>query len=315
MVVLLLSGLVRVAAGPGVLFVGTVAGGLGIAVANVMLPALVRRDFAGRAGHVTGLYTLTLAVFATLAALTAVPIMSAARGHWQAPLLVWGAVAAVPIAVLAPRLRRRHRPDAGATPPRASLALLRHRTARNLTLFMGLQSIGFYAMVSWLPSLLQDAGISAATAGALLSLGTLLGIPTAFVTPIIAARLHHQHLIAVATTVLTAAGWAGLLVAPAHATVVWAVLLGVGTGSSFPLALLLIALRAADPAQVPELSTTVQGGGYLVAAGGPFLVGVLHEVAGGWVAPLAFLLVLNLIQGVSGWTAGRARKVTDHPQA
>ncbi|MCU1693448.1 MAG: putative Major facilitator superfamily 1 protein [Frankiales bacterium] len=306
LVVLVAGAAVRVLGGPVLLFVGTSAVGVGIAVCNVLLPALVRREFADRIGLVTGLYTSTLALAAAVAALSAVPLSDRFSASWRPPLVLWCLLAVVALVAWAPHLwtHPRHTVVAGEA-PRAALALLRQRPVQALTAFMGLQSIGFYAMATWLPTLLQDEGLTPGASGALLSLATLLGIPAALAVPVLGARMRHQRGIALGATALTAAGWAGLLLAPAALPVLWAVLLGLGTGSTFPTALLLIALRSSDAAAAPRLSAAVQGVGYLIAASGPFLVGLLHDSTGGWTHPLLFLLALNVVQGAAGWVAGR----------
>lgn len=309
LLLLLAGAAVRIVGGSVLLFLGTAAVGAGIAVGNVLLPALVRRDYARHIGLVTGIYTSTLALSSAIAAATAVPLAGSGHGGWRVPLTVWCLAAAVALLLWAPhQWAQRHRALARSDTPKTR-GLLRNPAVRSLTAFMGLQSIGFYAMVTWLPSLLQDSGTSPTGAGTLLSIGTVLGIPAALAVPPLAARMSHQRGIAVATTVLTAAGWAGLLIAPSTMTVVWVVLLGAGTGATFPTALLLIGLRSSDPAVTPGLSATVQGFGYLIAAGGPLLVGVLHGASGNWKVPLVLLLVLNVLQACAGWSAGRSERI------
>lgn len=308
-VLIVLGSFLRLLDGAVLLFVGTAIVGAGIAIGNVLLPALVRRDFSDRIGTVTGLYTSTLALSSAIAAVTAVPLAGSAAAGWRIPLALWGFLAVLALLVWAPhQWTHRHQAPTQTKTPK-TFHLVRNSTVRSLTAYMGLQSVGFYAMVTWLPSLLQDSGTSASTAGALLSVGTVLGIPAALAVPPIAARLSQQHWIAVGTTALTAAGWAGLLMAPSTMTLVWVVLLGLGTGATFPTALLLIALRSSNPAITPGLSATVQGFGYLVAATGPFLVGILHETTGNWTVPLIFLLVLDALQAAAAWRAGRSAPI------
>lgn len=309
LLLLIAGAAVRIVGGPVLLFVGTAAVGAGIAVGNVLLPALVRRDYARHIGPVTGIYTSTLALSSAIAAATAVPLAGTGHGGWRVPLTVWCLAAAVALALWAPhQWAHRHHHLESTNPPKTR-GLLRNPAVRALTAFMGLQSIGFYSMVTWLPSLLQDSGTSPTAAGTLLSIGTVLGIPAALAVPPLAARMRHQRGIALATTALTAAGWAGLLIAPSTLTVVWVVLLGAGTGATFPTALLLIGLRSSDPAVTPGLSATVQGFGYLIAAGGPLLVGVLHGASGNWKVPLVLLLGLNVLQACAGWSAGRSEQI------
>lgn len=297
---------VRVLGGPGLLVAGTVAAGIAIAVANVLLPAVVKQDFPGRVGAMTGVYTATLTGAAALGALLAVPLAEWTGLGWRGSLGAWTAVAAAAVLLWAPQLVRGDGPHSAPATPQPARRLLRNGRAWAVTAFMGLQSFAFYSFLTWLPSLLVDTGYSPAAAGALLSLGTVVGIPTALVVPARAARLPDQRGIALATSALIASGFLGLLLAPGTATVVWVVLLGLGLGAAFPLALLLVVLRSSTPAATGQLSAMAQGVGYLFAATGPFLVGAVHEVAGTWGPALLLLLAAVALQAVAGWVAGRA---------
>jgi len=149
---------------------------------------------------------------------------------------------------------------------------------------------------------LRDEGVAAATAGALLAIATVLGIPAGLALSVLFARFRPADLVLTATG-LIALGWAGLLIAPTAAPAAWAVLLGLGTGTTFPLALTLIAGSSPDPSITPSLSAVVQGGGYLLAATGPLLVGLLRDASGGWTLPLCTLLIVTTAQAVGGWLA------------
>lgn len=308
--VLVVGAVTRAVGGVGLLFLGTVIIGASIAVANVLLPALVRRDFPDRVGLVTGIYTSTLAITATLAAVFAVPLADSADSDWRRPFVVWAVAAAVAFGPWLARLRKSPAHDrATAAESTSPWSLVGNAAARGLTLFMGLQSIGFYVALAWLPSLLQDSGVTPVGSGALLSVVTVLGIPAGLILPILAGRLHQQRVLAVGATAFTLLGWTGLLLAPAAAPLVWALLLGIGTGSTFPLALVLIGLRSSSALITPSLSALVQGVGYLIAATGPLVIGLLHDASAGWTLPLCVLLAITIAQGISGWSAGRARTV------
>jgi CP family cyanate transporter-like MFS transporter len=298
--------LFRVAAGPAVLVAGTAVAGGAIAVANVLLPSVVKQDFPRRVGLMTGAYTATLSGFAALAALTAVPLAGWTASGWRGSLLSWGGLAVLALLLWLPQLRSRGSRPAALAAPHLARRLLRNRQALALTLFMGLQSLCFYSVLTWLPSLLVDAGWSAAGAGALLSVATVIGIPAGLVLPPLAARSDDQRWLCVAVSAVIAAGLLGLLLMPTAATLLWVVLLGLGLGAAFPLALLLIVLRSSGPAVTGQLSAMVQGLGYLLAATGPFLVGVVYEATGSWSPSLVLLLGCVLVQAAAGWVAGRA---------
>jgi CP family cyanate transporter-like MFS transporter len=189
--------------------------------------------------------------------------------------------------------------------------MLRDRVALAVTAFFGLQSLTFYAMLTWLPGMLEsDAGLSPAAAGGVLALAAVLGAPLSLLVPPLAARGRSQAGWVVVCAVPVVVGIAGLILAPAAAPVVWAVLWGLGTGASFPLAMTLVLVRARDVAQTGRLSATAQSLGYLLAATGPLAIGLLHEATGGWTTGLVLLLVIVALQTAVGLAAGRPLHVS-----
>lgn len=191
-------------------------------------------------------------------------------------------------------------------PPRVRLS--RDRTAWALTAYFGLQAGSAYIIIGWLPQIFRDAGLSAQTAGLLFSGTSLLGVPLSFALSAMAGKLRHQSGIAAAIGACGLAGFTGLWVDPAAAPWLWALLLGVAN-CSFPLALTMIGMRGRDGAAVVRLSGFVQGFGYLLAIPGPVVVGVLYDRSDGWRLPLAFILLLTLVQIAAGLLAGRNRQI------
>jgi len=176
-----------------------------------------------------------------------------------------------------------------------------------VTLFFGLQALSFYAVLAWLPSIYRDHGYSPAAAGLLLSVSALLQIPITLALPGVATRLRDQRLLAAGCTLLTAAGLAAVLLAPTGAPYLWMVLIGAGQGAAFAVGLTLFVLRARTAAETARLSAMAQTFGYLVAAGGPLLVGTVHDVTRSWTPALLLLLALAVPQLVTGVLAGHAR--------
>jgi MFS transporter, CP family, cyanate transporter len=302
--------LVRVAPNVSFLYLGTFIAGIGVAFGNVLVPSLVKRDFHERAGFMTGLYTMAISTSAGLAAGLTVPIEDAIGHGWRPALAVWALPALIAGLVWVPFARH---PDAvadrRASTPHVSSGLLRDRLAWQVTLFMGVQSLMFYSLLSWLPSILQDNGMSKGTSGAYLSIFTLLGIPVCFAVPVIAARMRDQRLLVTASVLFLGGGIAGLIASPGHAAIVWAVLAGVSQAATLALAFLFFVLRSRTQAQAAELSSMAQTFGYALAALGPVIMGALHESTGGWTVPLWFLLVLLIPELVFGLEAGRRRQV------
>ncbi|MER7301799.1 MFS transporter [Nocardioides sp. NPDC127514] len=303
---LLVAGLlVRVIGDPWLLLAGTFVACAGIALANVLLPAVVKEGFPNRVGAVTGAYSAVMSLGAAIAAGVTVPIAHAA-GSWRAGLGVWALLAALALLAWLPHLRDRGHRRGGGT----RIALWREPTAWAVTVVFGTQSLFAYVVMSWLPSIYADAGFSHATAGLLLAVSILVGVPVFFLAPSLAIRASSQgHLIAVLTALL-AIGFAGLWLAPVAGAWLWAVLVGIG-GAVFPVALTLFSIRTATTAGTTALSSMAQSIGYLLAAAGPFLVGLLRESTGSWSVPIALLLGLALVQIFAGYVAGRPVVIGD----
>jgi CP family cyanate transporter-like MFS transporter len=319
MFVLLTGMLVRLIPGVGFLFLGTALAGAAIATGNVLLPVIVRRDFAHRTGTAMALYSTSLIAFAALAAGVTVPLADALGGGWRPGLAVW----AIPVAAAAlawgPALVRSDGPRSrrvGGTPASVPAStydvrtLLRAPLAWQVTLFFALQSGGFYATLAWLPSIFRSHGASEAHAGLLLSLAMGVGLITALILPGVAARSRDQRRLVVSCCTLTAAGLLGILLAPMSAPYLWTVLLGLGQNAAFPLALMLIVLRGGSVASTEGLSTLAQSVGYVLAALAPLAVGAIHGLARSWAPSVMLLLALVVCQLVIGLAAGRARQLS-----
>ncbi|MGC9667788.1 CynX/NimT family MFS transporter [Planosporangium sp. 12N6] len=298
--------LARVSGGVVALFAGTVVVSGAIAVANVLLPAIIKRDFAGRGGTMMGVYSMALSGSAAIAAGATVPIGDAVGHGWRGALGAWALPAVVALVAWVPFARGHHGRPAGAPPGRS---LLRDPLAWQVTLFFGLQSLSFYAVLAWLPSVYRDHGYHPAAAGLMLSVSALVQIPVTLVLPSLAGRLADQRVLAAGCTLVTTAALTGILVAPTAAPYLWMLLLGLGQGAAFAVGLTLFVLRTRSSADTARLSAMAQTFGYLVAAGGPLLVGAAHDAARSWTPALALLVLLGVPQLVTGALAGRSRHV------
>jgi CP family cyanate transporter-like MFS transporter len=294
--------LVRIGPDAATMFTGTLVAAGAIAALNVILPALIKRDFPRHTGVMMGLYTLALTGSAAIAAGLSVPLTHAIGHGWRGGLGIWAALAAVALLVWLPELRVAGADAVAAVAPRG---LLRDRIAWMVTIYFGFQSLSFYAMLTWLPTLYQDHGLSESHAGALLSLSAAVQTPVALGLPALAIRLRTQTPLLVGSVLLTAGGLLALLVAPMASPYLWVVILGLGQGASFPLGLTLMVLRTRTPAVTQQLSSMSQGFGYLIAAVGPLLTGLLHSLTGHWTVPLAVLIALLAPQAIAGFAVAR----------
>ncbi|MFD6274795.1 CynX/NimT family MFS transporter [Streptomyces sp. NPDC060209] len=300
------------------LFIGTVVIGASIAFANVIMPAAIKRDFSHRVGLMMGLYATALSAGAALASGTTVPLLSVAGGGRRPTLALWAIPALFAFLILIPRLR--HTPvrdprtqnvaDAPSVAGEPSVrALTRDPVAIAVTALMGLQSMSYYAALTWVPTLFQDAGMDAHSAGWMLSYSAFPGIVASLVTPAIAKRTRPTWLPVAVAVVLTGAAFAGLATAPMPAAYVWMTMLGLGQGASLSLSLTYIVWRSPDARHTGHVSMMAQGLGYLLAGLGPVGLGALHTVTQGWSIPLSALIGLLVLQMWAGALASRERHV------
>ena len=299
----------RLVPGTPWLFLGSAIAGAGIAVENVLLSGLVKRDFASRTGVMMGMYSVMLSGGASAAAGLTVPLGDAIGGGWRPALGLWGVPAAAAIAVWAPLAwRSRVRASsAGASERGLALAVWRLPLAWWVAAYMASQSLVYYSLNAWLPSLLQSHGVSAGTAGAMLATFNLTGAATSVSVPMIAVRLRNQRRLVALVAGLFGVGIVGLLLAARPGAWAWMVVLGLAQGTGISLGLTLFVLRTRSPAAAAELSGMAQTVGYLVAALGPLTVGVLHGLTDGWTASLLELLGVSTVILFAGWRAAAAR--------
>ena len=287
------------------LFLGTALLGAAIAVGNVLVPSFVKREFPERVGLMTSAYTTSLAISAAVAAGVSVPIAQLTGAGWRGSLALWAAPALIAAVAWLPLLRGGGSANAPDHASRRVVGLWRSPLAWHVTMFMGLQSLAYYVTLTWLPEILQEEGMSVAAAGWMFALSQAIAIPSMSLAPVIAGRRSSQHGVVVPAVGLSAAGILGLLLFGDTAATLWVVLLGLGQGASFSLALTFFALRAPDAGHAAALSGMAQSVGYLFAAAGPFLFGVLRDATHAWKVPLAVLLAVIVCLLVSGLGAAR----------
>jgi MFS transporter, CP family, cyanate transporter len=298
--------LLRSAGAVAALFLGTAILGAAIAVGNVLLPSLVKREFPERTGLMTSTYTTALAVSAAIAAGASFPIAYQVDIGWRGSLALWALLALVAAVAWFPQIRIADPANASTGTSRGVTGLWSSVLAWQVTLFMGLQSLGYYVVLTWLPQILQEeVGVSAAQAGRLLALAQVVVIPAMFLAPVLADIRPSQYSVVVGAVTLTGTGTLGLLVASSTATALWIVLLGLGQGACFSLALTFFALRAPDSEHAAALSGMAQSVGYLLAAGGPFLFGVLRDATHAWTVPLTLLVAVSVCLLITGLGAAR----------
>ncbi|EON32663.1 MULTISPECIES: CynX/NimT family MFS transporter [Gordonia] len=305
LLVLIVGILVRLIPSAAALFAGSAVIGAAIGTCNVVLPALIKRDFAHRSGLMTGLYSMTLSGGAAVASGVSVPINDALGGNWRLALATWALLALVAVVVWIPQLPMVHR----VTSAGQATSLLKNPIAWAITVFMGTQSLIFYTFVAWLPQYLVETGMSPLRAGAVLASAQVVALIMSLLAPIVAGRFADQRAVTLSVITVCAVGFVGLLstdVWPGF----WAACVMVGPGSSISLALLFMVLRSSGSEQTGQVSGMAQSVGYLAAAAGPIVIGAIHDVTGSWTLAMAVLGLVLVPQALSVLGAAKDVKMT-----
>jgi len=290
------------------LFIGTIIIGASMSILGVLSPVVIKRDFQRRAGTMMGLYAMLISLGAALSTASAAPLRQSVGGSWRMALLAWALPALVAAVVFIPQLFRTN--QANGTARSHAAGVMRDPLAWQVTGFFALVAALAYAVFSWGPSMLQGRGLDPTSSGLIMSLSYIAQMVTGLATPIIAGKLRDQRLLAVLMVLLTGAGLLGFIFAPVWSLVFFAIVLGLGQGGGFGLALSLIMLRSANPHVAAQLSGLTQSVGYIVGGLiGPLAVGMIHDWSGGWAAVSVFYVLVGIVTLVLGLGAGRARTV------
>jgi CP family cyanate transporter-like MFS transporter len=303
LIVLALGSVLRGVPGALPLFAGSILCGIGIGIINVLVPGLIKRDFPQRTALMLGVHAMMLCAGGALGAGLAVPLAQAFAGSWGASLAFWGLPALASVLLWLPLVpRRAARGQGGHMRVRG---LWRDGLAWQVTLFMAFQSAVFYAGLGWLPPILRARGLSPENAGLVISISILIQLGSSFAAPPLAAKGRDQRWAVLTAEVLLAVGVLGCLFAPL--SLIWAstVILGLGQGATFALALAMIVLRSRDAHVAAQLSSMVQGVGYTVASGASLVTGVIYGSVGGLAAVGVLFAVLIALGAIAGWGAGR----------
>ena len=284
----------------------------GMAVGNVLVPAWIKQHATDGGERLMTIYSMGLTLGGAVGSLFAAPLIDHAPGGWRTALGVWALtalVAVIPWAVISGRERRD--PADHRMPQVAHVGrLTSSRTAMALCIYFGMQAMNAYVQFGWLPQIYRDAGLSAVQAGALLAMLTGLGIVGGLVMPMLISRSADMSWAVVLLGLLLVAGYAGLWLAPATLPWLWSLLLGV-SGWTFPGAIFMITARTRDPRITGQVSGFVQPVGYLLAAVGPLVVGLIHQATGGWAVVLWLLVLSGVVMTAAGLMVARRTYVDD----
>ena len=298
------------------IFVGTFLLGAGIAVCNVILPALIREKFPYKIALMTSIYTTSMAIFATLATAISVPLLEVFNGNWQLSLIVWVIPAIIGILFLIMVIRKNNKMSPKSKveiyEQKRNGAIWKSSLAWRIAIFMGFQSLLFYVMISWLPEILIDGGMSRTMAGYMLSYLQLIGIPVSFVIPIIALKMKSQSPLVLIVNAMYLVGFVVLIFKPSlFITITIVTFAGIAQSANFALAFVFFSVRGKTAKDSAELSGMAQSIGYVLAAIGPVFVGAIFDITNVWTVPLVLLSVITLVVIVMGMSAGKNRYVLE----
>lgn len=304
---------------PGLLWVGTILLGAAIATLNVLIPALVRRDYPNNVGQLTGIYQVVQTAAAALASTLAVPIAGSVPGGWRTSLGIWAGLAAIAFVVFWPSVRKAGPVVAtgpigipgGSRPP--VFSPWRSAIAWQVTLFMGVQSVFFYTALTWFPSIDVANGFTQAEAGVHQGVFQAFGmLGNVFAAFMLQRPWRDQRIALLASVPFGVVSVLGLLLMPSW-SLGWNAVAGLGAGYTIVTALALIGLRSRDHREAARLSGMAQSAGYLIAGIIPMVLGALHDATGGWTVVLVSLLALQVAQAVFGLLAARNRYYSGGP--
>lgn len=298
--------LVRSANSIVLLFTGTIFIGLGIAICNVLLPGIVKQSFPRKVGLLTGIYTLSMGVFAGLAPGLSIPLADSLGLGWKMSLGMWILIIITAIGFWLPQLKGNNTSLKSPKQKQTTSPIWFSAIAWQVTLFMGLQSMVYFSTTSWLPEILLSRGFDIAIAGWMVTLFQFSGLPANIIIPILADRLPNQKGIALGIGLLCLAGLVGLILTTNPIVIICCIImLGIALGAAISHGLTLIGLRAANAKQASDLSGMAQSVGYILAAIGPFIMGFLFDLFQTWTIPLALLIVITILYTIAGIGAGR----------
>lgn len=306
MVVLAIGILLRSATGVTTLFIGTALIGVAIAFGNVLLPGFIKMSYPFKIGIMTGLYAVSMNIFGAIGSGVSVPLSNIGSFGWRGALAVWAGLVIVTIIVWFPQIKGPAvMPTYDLEKDNKKSNMWTSFTAWQVTLFMGLQSLMYYTILTWLPDILIGNGYSSSEGGWLLSLMLFAIIPMTFLMPVIADKLKNQKILGFATGASFMIGIAGFFSSNLVIIIIAIIFFGIGCGSAFSLSMMYFTLRTKNGNDASELSGMAQSFGYLLAAVGPVLMWAIHDMTGNWTTPLFVLLIITCFIITFGTLAGR----------
>lgn len=293
------------------LFAGTVIIGTGIAIGNVIIPSIIKMYFPGKVGMITSIYTSGMCIFAAVGAGVSVPLAKGVNLGWKNALASWFVLTVLTILIWLPQLFKKQQ-ISNIQKTSGKTSIWKSGLAWWVTLFMGTQSLLFYSLVAWLPTIVISKGMSDSFAGNMALLFQLMAIPATLLVPVLCDKFKDQRILVAVTCAIYAGGMICFLFGQTSVVITIAVIcMAIGMGGSISLSIAFISLRSPNSARASELSGMSQSAGYLFAALGPIVTGLIFDIQSTWTIPLIIFIVLIVFLAVCGMYAGRNKTVRE----
>ncbi|MBG3874270.1 MFS transporter [Staphylococcus xylosus] len=307
----------RIAGDFTLFLIGTVILGIAIAFGNVVLPSYVKWYFPMQIGLATGIYSGTMNFTAGLGGGLSFPLSEITPLGFRLSLSFWILFAIIAIILWIPKVRKGVQLEKATAIAEQQdrpkkVTITKSKLAWMVALTMGFQSMVFYTVVAWVPSILVDRGLDPSTAGYLLMLNQFSQVPMTFTFPIIASKLKDQRILVVIITVLFLVGFSLFFTQSLVLLIIGIIIAGLAMGACFSLCMTFFSIRARTSDGSISLSGFGQSVGYLIAAVGPFLIGYLHDATESWDSGIIALIVMSVLFFIFGYPAAKNKVVEDH---
>lgn len=309
---ILLGEAVRSYTGAFGLFIGTAVIGVGIAIGNVIIPAIIKLCFSEKVGMVTSIYTSGMCIFAAVGAGISVPLAKGMNLGWKNALASWFILTVITILIWLPQVKQKQMTTGAMQKNVSKTSIWKSKLAWWVTLYMGTQSLLFYSLVAWLPTIVTSKGMSDSFAGSMALMFQLMAIPATLLIPALCDKFKDQRILVAVTCIVYALGMLCFLLGQTQMAMIVAVIcMAIGMGGSISLSIAFISLRSPNPARASELSGMSQSAGYLFAALGPIVTGVIFDIQSSWTMPLIIFIVLIAFLAGCGMFAGSNKTVSE----
>ncbi|MBF7019959.1 MFS transporter [Staphylococcus sp. 18_1_E_LY] len=295
-----------------VLILGTLVVGIAISAGNVLTPSLIKSTFIKNTGFVVGLYSITMNLISALSSGLTSSIANSGTFDWKFAMQLWvifPVLAIVAFFLRFPQLKVKENLTFGNINNEIATTVWKSKFAWAITLYMGLQSLIPYSLFAWLPQILETKGFNGNQAGWYMTIFQLAMLPINFIIPIITSKMQKQSFLTLTSGIFLVVGLLGVLLINNNWVIVFLVLIGLGTGATYSLAMMFFVLKTATVKKSSDLSGMAQSIGYILAASGPLLLGIISQQTGSWNFSIILLILVGVLVSIFGFISGKDTKI------